>query len=630
MCRDGRVSPRIVTRYSVEDLFAPPERIAAVISPDGTRIAYLAPWHDRLNIWVEDLDEDREARRVTADETRSVQRFEWAGPDHLLYLQDTGGDENHHVHRVDLTSGEIVDLTPFEGARVLGIEQSFERPGTAIVALNARDRAVFDLYEIDVASGELTMLARNPGDVAGFMLGAGGELFVSTTTADGDNVLSRWNDGAPEPVVTFSGDDFPVGVTPFELTADRTALWAPSYRGTDRTHLVRIDLATGEETVVDGHPSFDIDARSAVFPTLPPPLILHRRTGALLGVRYQRERSVIHALDPEFAGIVEHLEVLSDGDLAAISSDESGQRWVVSFTHDRDPGVTWFYDHATGEQRLLFRPYPHLDPEALAPVQPVTITARDGLELPSYLTLPRGVEPRGLPLVLAVHGGPWSRDNWEYANGVQLLADRGYAVLQVNFRGSIGFGRAHMRAAIGELAGKMHTDLLDGVDWAVAQGYADPDRVAILGGSYGGYAALVGATFTPDRFAAVVDYVGVSDLENFMRTQPDFVRPYLAPNWYRYAGDPTVPAQLADLRARSPITRVDAITAPLFVAQGANDPRVVRAESDAIVASLRERGVDVDYLVCDDEGHGFVNPENVILLWERIDAFLAQHLAAPA
>ncbi|MEJ2871940.1 S9 family peptidase [Actinomycetospora sp. OC33-EN08] len=616
-----------MTRYTVQDLFAPPERTAAVISPDGTRIAYLAPWQERMNVWVEGLGDGDEPRRVTADETRTVQHFEWAGPDHLLYLQDTGGDENNHVLRVDLASGEVTDLTPFPGARVLGIEQPHDRPGTVIVQLNARDHALFDLHEIDVASGELRMLAENPGDVAGWMRAAGGELLVSTATEAGDHVLSRWNDGDPQEIVTFSGDDFPVGMAALEFTPDRTALWAPSYRGTDRTHLVRIDLATGAETLVDSHPTHDIDSRTQVFPNLPSPLIRRRRTGELLGVRYLRERQVIQALDDEFAAVLPALEALADGDLAAISSDDEGRRWVVSFTHDRNPGATWFYDHATGERRLLFRPYPDLDPESLAPMSWVRITARDGLELPSLLTLPPDVEPRGLPLVLAVHGGPWSRDNWEYASGVQLLANRGFAMLQVNFRGSIGFGRAHMRAAIGELAGRMHTDLLDAVDWTVEQGYADPDRVAILGGSYGGYAALVGATFTPDRFAAVVDYVGVSDLENFMRTQPDFVRPYLAPNWYRYAGDPSDPEQLADLRARSPITRVDAITAPLLVAQGANDPRVVKAESDRIVEKLRERGVDVDYLVCDDEGHGFVNPENVLLLWERIDAFLAEHLA---
>ncbi len=259
-------------------------------------------------------------------------------------------------------------------------------------------------------------------------------------------------------------------------------------------------------------------------------------------------------------------------------------------------------------------------------MRPVTITSRDGLALHSYLTLPVGVEPKGLPLVLVVHGGPWYRDSWGFDAGVQMLANRGYAVLQVNFRGSVGYGKAFLRAAIGEFAGKMHDDLIDGVRWAIEQGYADPDRVAILGGSYGGYAALVGVTFTPDVFAAAVDYVGISDLANFMRTLPPIARPHLANNWHAYVGDPDDPEQLADMMARSPITKVDQIRTPLLVIQGANDVRVVQAESDNLVTALRARGVEVDYLVQADEGHGAVNPENVIEMWSAISRFLARQL----
>jgi dipeptidyl aminopeptidase/acylaminoacyl peptidase len=309
-----------------------------------------------------------------------------------------------------------------------------------------------------------------------------------------------------------------------------------------------------------------------------------------------------------------------------VSSDASGQRWVVSFTHDRDPQVTYYYDHSTGGSRLLFRPFPHLDPEALAPMTPVTITARDGLALPSYLTLPLGTEPAGLPLVLLVHGGPWHRDSWGYHPVVQLLANRGYAVLQVNFRGSAGFGKAFLKAGVGELAGKMHADLIDAVDWAVAEGYADGNRVAIFGGSYGGYAALVGVTFTPDVFAAAIDFCGPSNLVTFLQTVPEFVRPHLINNWYLFAGNPGDPEQEADLLARSPISRVDAIRTPLMVIQGANDVRVVKAESDRIVDALRARGVEVEYLVKDNEGHGFVNPDNNIDVYRAADRFLARHL----
>ncbi|MFE1397406.1 S9 family peptidase [Nocardiopsis dassonvillei] len=621
-------------RISVEDFFGSPERAGATISPDGARIAYLAPWRDRLNVWVQDLtpsgDFDGEPRCVTADEVRSVQSYQWTeDPRWLLYLQDSGGDENWHLFRVDLEAPEptAVDLTPFPGARVVGFEPSRGRPGRMTVLLNARDAAEFDLHELDVATGELTMLAQSPGATGTWFQGREGELFTSSLNADGDFEVSRRDPetGALHPVLVHEGADYPVEVFPTQVTPDGTGMWIGSSKGTDRTRLVRADLSTGEETEVDSHPTFDIDTRAQVFPTFPPPLIRDRR-GELLGVRYTGERQVIHALDPHFAEVLANLEKLSEGDLAAISCDDGGRRWVVGFTHDRDPGVTWFYDHSTGESRLLFRAHPHLDPDAMAPMRPVTITARDGLELPSYLTLPVGVEPENLPMVLMVHGGPWARDNWGFNGSAQLWANRGYAVLQVNFRGSSGFGKAHMKAAIGEFAGKMHDDLIDAVDWAVEQGYADPDRVAILGGSYGGYAALVGAAFTPDRFAAAVDVVGISDLANFMRTQPAFVRPALVNNWYRYVGDPAVPEQEADMLARSPISRVDRIAAPLMVVQGANDARVVKAESDNIVASVRGRGVDVEYLVFDDEGHAIVNPENLITMFGAIDRFLARHL----
>jgi dipeptidyl aminopeptidase/acylaminoacyl peptidase len=615
---------------TVEDLFGPPERANAAISPDGTRIAYLAPWRNRLNVWIQDLAPGAEPRCVTADEARSVIAYEWTDdPRWLLYTQDDGGDENWHLYRVDLDApgSAAVDLTPFPGARVLTFESAPGRPGKVTLMLNARDAAAFDTHELDVATGELTLLAESPGIGQGWFRGRGDDMFLSATTPDGDLEISRLDreTGTTRPIGVWPGEDYPMGVFPAEVTPDGTGLWIGSNRGTDRTRLARIDLATGEETEVDDHPEYDLDARAQVFPVMPSPLIRDRR-GELMGVRYMGERQVIHALDPHFAAVWKNVRVLSDGDLSTVSCDAERRRWVVAFNHDRDPGATWLYDHTTGESRLLFRPFPHLDPAALAPMRPVTITARDGLRLPSYLTLPVGVEPAGLPLVLMVHGGPWTRDNWGFNGAVQLLANRGYAVLQVNFRGSTGFGKAHMRAAVGELAGRMHDDLIDAVDWAVAQGYADPDRVAIFGGSYGGYAALVGAAFTPDRFAAVIDVVGISNLVSYVRGQPAFARASLINTWHRYAGDPDVPEQEADMLARSPISRVDDIIAPLLVVQGANDARVPQSESDHIVEAVRARGVEVEYIVFPDEGHDFVNPENLVATFDAADRFLGRHL----
>ncbi|MBY0288636.1 MAG: S9 family peptidase [Mycobacteriaceae bacterium] len=620
-------------RISVEDLFKPPVRAGAAISPDGTRVAYLAPWQDRLNIWVASLDGTEfgaDARRITADETRSILHFSWTDdPRWLLYLQDTGGDENWHIFRVDLNNPDTpaLDLTPFPGA-MSAFELLPDKPGKALVHSNRRVPTQMDAYELDIASGDLTLLGENPGDVIGWLTSRRGDLFATKRNREGDLEVLEWDQATESlrSIAHYDGKDYPMGMYPMVVTPDGTGIWMGSNEGTDRTRLVRLDVADGKQYAVDSHPTFDVDTRAQVWPGLPEPLIQSRATGKLLGVRYLGERQVIQALDPNFAEVLAGLEKLSDGDIGALSCDVEGRRWVVSFNHDREPGVTFLYDHQTGENQELYRPYPHLDPEQLAPMLPVTIPSRDGLDLHSYLTLPDGVPPRDLPLVLVVHGGPWARDAWMYAPAVQLLANRGYAVLQVNFRGSSGYGKAFQKAAIGQFAGTMHDDLIDGVNWAVEQGYADAERVAIFGGSYGGYATLIGVTFTPEVFAAAIDYVGISDLSNFMRTLPEIARPHLANNWHLYVGNPDDPEQLADMLARSPITKVDQIRTPLLVVQGANDVRVVQAESDNLVEALRARGVEVEYMVKEDEGHGFVNPENVIEMFEAVDRFLATHL----
>ncbi|WP_434587376.1 hypothetical protein [Streptomyces sp. A5-4] len=363
--------PYKVPHLAVEELFASPVRIGASISPDGTRIAYLAPWRERLNVWVEGIGSTEQARCVTADDNRSVHVYHWTDdPRWLLYEQDGDGDENWHVCRVDLENpeAEAVDLTPFAGATAVGFEMMVSRPGKALLHLNHRNPVEFDLYEADIATGELKMLAQNRGQVAGLMYTPNGDMYAQVWRSDGAIELVQWDSATGErrPVAKFDGSDYPLGINPFQLTTDGTGVWIGSNRDSDHTRLARLDLATGEETEVDSHPDLDLDTRSSVFPTLPSALILDRRTGGLLGVRYLGERQVIHALDPHFAAVLANLEQLSDGDLGAASSDESGQHWVVTFTHDRDPGATYSYDHSTGKSRLLFRPYPHLDPEALA------------------------------------------------------------------------------------------------------------------------------------------------------------------------------------------------------------------------------------------------------------------------
>ncbi|WP_433281375.1 alpha/beta fold hydrolase [Pseudonocardia xinjiangensis] len=618
----------------IEALFADPQFAVPTISPDGTRIAYLAPHRGRRNIWVRGIDRTHaDAVPVTHDTRRGITVYHWTDdPRWLLYLQDTDGNEDWHLHRVDLDHPDepAVDLTPMDpGSRVVGVESLPSDPGTVLVWMNRRP-LFFDTFRVDVATGATTLHLEQTDPADTVLLDRDGRpAFRSRPAGDGTVEISAVDaeTGDVRPLTRVGGAEHPMGVQPQLVTPDGTGLLVGSFQDGDHLRLVRIDRETGKETVVAAVEGHDLDISGTMMPgVLPPTVFTGRRDGEVLAARFVADRPHIEVLDPDFAEVYARLATLSDGVLGTLSSDEAGRRWVATYVHDREPAVAWFYDHATGESRELFRAYPDLDPATLAPMRPVGFPARDGLPLHAYLSLPVGVAPENLPLVLLVHGGPWSHDTWSFSPDAQFLANRGYAVLQVNFRGSTGYGRRHVTAAIGEFARAMHDDLLDAVDWAVAQCYADPDRVGIYGGSYGGYAALVGVTVTPGRFAAAVDYVGVSDLAHFLRTLPPFSRPWFVNNWYRYVGDPEIPEQGADMLARSPITLVDRIRTPLLVAQGANDVRVVRAQSDTIVASLRERGVPVEYLVADDEGHGFANPENRMRLNRAVERHFAEHL----
>jgi dipeptidyl aminopeptidase/acylaminoacyl peptidase len=624
--------PRLI---EVEELFADPAFVVPTISPDGTRIAYLAPHRGRRNVWVRGVDRTHDdAVAVTHDTRRGITTYHWTDdPRFLLYEQDTDGNEDWHLHRVDLDdpAAPAVDLTPMgPGSRVFAVEPLPAVPGTVLVWMNPHVERI-DVYRVDIASGETVLHHEETDPLAATLLDRQGRpAFRVATEEDGTIVVSAIDraTGAARPLRRMGGPEYPFSVQPQLVTPTGDGLLVGSYAdGGDDLRLVRIDRETGEETLVAAVPGLSLDNFAVLAPSvLPPAVHVHRGTGEPIAARFVADRPHIEVLDPEFAPVLAELATLSDGALGPLSSDVSGRRWVATFLHDREPGVTWFYDHATGEKRRLFQPYPDLDPADLAPMVPVRFPARDGLPLPGYLTLPVGVPPENLPMVLLVHGGPWSQDVWGYNPEVQLLANRGYAVLQVNFRGSTGYGRRHLTAAVGEFGRAMQHDLVDAVSWAVAQGYADPARIAISGVSYGGYEALVGITATPDLFAAAVDYVGVSDLVTALRALPPFTRRYNANSWYRYLGDPDVPEQEAELRARSPITMVDRIRTPLLVAQGANDVRVPQAQSDRIVASLRERCVPVEYLLAQDEGHGFENEENRLRLYRAVDRHLARYL----
>ncbi|WP_019201475.1 alpha/beta fold hydrolase [Tsukamurella sp. 1534] len=632
MQADNAVRPR---RIEIEEFFADPAFSGAVISPDGTRLAYLAPAYGRTQVWVRGVDDEHTAAIcVTRDERRGIKTFYWTDdPRWLIYRQDTDGNEDWHLYRVDLEAPETpaVDLTPMApGSRVLQMDVMRTKPGHILVEMNP-DPMVIGLYTIEVATGQWTLVReqRPDGDGGGAFGWETQERFYSRQDAEGNYEIFAIDESDERRLLLrLNGIEYPIGPNPMFPAPDGDALVLGLYQdGTDEMRLVR-QAHDGTQSVVAALPGHSLCVMG--FATedfgFPPSVFFSRRTGEPIAARFVGDRPIIVPVDPHFAEVLDRLSTLSDGVIDTVSSDTSEQRWVVSFLNDRDPGATYFYDHSTGESRLLFRAHPQLAPPDLAPMTAVSFVARDGLPLHAFLTLPVGVEPHGLPLVLLVHGGPWANDMWGYNREVQMLANRGYAVLQVNFRGSTGYGRTHLTAAVGELAGAMHDDLIDAAEWTVAQGFAARDRIGIYGGSYGGYAALVGATFTPDYFAAAVDYVGVASLIDYIEALPPFVRPHLRNNWLAYAGDPEVAAEAEDMRARSPITFVDRIRTPLLVVQGANDVRVRRAESDAIVTSLRDRGVPVEYFVADDEGHDFQNPENLVTMFRLIEQHLGRHL----
>jgi len=622
----------------IETLFGTPEFSRAQISPDGRLVAYLAPWRGRLNIWVRPIEQGA-AWRLTGDDTRNIDGFSWT-PDarYILFVQDSRGDENWHLHRVEVDGAETVcgkaqtvDLTPFAGVRVMGLDFSAALPGKAFVQMNLRSPGLIDLYEVNIENGEIRIAAESPDRFVRWIVTPNGPMHAFIIDDAGDHELARYENGTFTTLAKLKGRDQPVGPMPLMVAADGNSIFVGCNTVSDHTYLAAIDLTTGGQRVIDSQPDCSLDTpRPEADPRFPSSLITNPVTGELLGLRYLGKRQKIQPLSPHFAAVLDSLQRLSAGEIGHISCDAGGEIWVAEFWDDRHPGTTWLYDHESGTAQVLGERFSEISAGRLASVRPVEVTSRDGLTLPCHVTLPVGFnakdQPFALPTVLLVHGGPWYRDTWVYDPEVQFFANRGYAVLQVNFRGSTGYGKAFMQAAIGEFSGRMHDDLIDGLDWLIGQGIADPARVAIYGCSYGGYAALVGASFTPERFAAAIDYSGMSDLRVLVDGAVPFVRPALISTYLSYMGDPDIETQNRDMLARSPVSRLDCISKPLLVVHGANDVRVAKAQADLVVERVRANGVEVDYLLNDREGHWFINEDSNIELYRRIERFLARHL----
>jgi dipeptidyl aminopeptidase/acylaminoacyl peptidase len=597
---------------ALEDFFKNPEKTAFRISPNGEYFSYLAPWEKRLNVFVQKIGADS-AVRITSETARDIAGYLWKGNDRVLFLKDTGGDENFQLYGVNIDGTELKGLTVFEKVRTELIDDLEDIEDEVIVGLNKRNPEVFDPFRLNVNTGEMTQLAENPGNIVGWMTDHDGKLRVGTTS-DGVNQTLLYRETEDKPFAPLLTTSFKETVSPYLFTFDNKALYTASNIGRDKTALVILDPATAKEKeVLFETQEADIEG-----------VDYSRKDKKLLSVSWVTDKEKEHFFDKDAEAMKKDLkEKLKGYEVGIGSHNKAEDKFMVRTYSDKSRGAYYFYDKATKELKKLADLSPWLNEKDLCDMKPITYKSRDGLTIHGYLTLPKGYDPKNLPVVINPHGGPWARDYWGFNSEVQFLANNGYAVLQMNYRGSTGYGKEFWQSSFKQWGRTMQNDISDGVKWLVDQGIADPKRVAIYGGSYGGYATLAGLTLSPDLYAAGVDYVGVSNMFTFMNTIPPYWKP-LKDMFYEMVGNPQTDSLM--LREVSPVFLVDKIKAPLFVAQGANDPRVNKAESDQIVQALKDRGIDVEYMVKDNEGHGFHNEENRFDFYRSMLAFLDKHL----
>ncbi|VVM06278.1 partial acylaminoacyl-peptidase, partial [Methylacidimicrobium cyclopophantes] len=588
-----------------------PKRASPRLSPDGRRLAYLAPHHGVLNVWIRSLGA-KDDHPITAEKGRGIRSFFWS-PDSrsVFYLQDQGGNENNHLFRVDLAKGTIIDLTAFPDVKVHLQADDPAHPSSLLLTLNRRDPKLFDVYDLALADNRLSLLAENPGNVIewgedhqyairarlAMLPGARQEVSARASVGDPWKTLASWGPDESGGLAGFSPDD--------------RSVWLLSTVGANAERLVQIDPESGKQTVLAEDPHYDVAA-----------ILTHPKTYRLEAVAFEREKLEWRFFDPRIREAFEYLQSQHPGEVTIASRDFADTTWAVAYSSDVDPASFYLFRPRQKELSFLFASRPELASYRLAPMEPISFPAQDGLLLHGYLTLPLGAAGR-VPFVLLVHGGPWARDSWGFSPLVQLLANRGYGVLQVNFRGSTGYGKEFVNAGDREWGGKMQSDLLDAKRWAVAHGYADPEKFAIMGMSYGGYATLAALAFAPGEFACGVEAMGPSNLLTLSRSIPPYWEPMRA-LFEKRLGSPE--KDEAFLRERSPLFAAEKIRAPLLIAQGSNDVRVKRAESDQIVEAMRKHGLPVEYILFPDEGHGLVRPEDRLRFFRSAEIFLAKHL----
>jgi dipeptidyl aminopeptidase/acylaminoacyl peptidase len=598
--------------------FDNPDYGSVHLSPDGQHLTYLAPINGVRNLWLASPDNPRAGKPITHATDRSISGFyQWAHTNrHVVFFQERDGDENWRASTVDIMSGAVVPLTPEKGVKALHQESDYRFPEEMLFRHNQRDKKFFDLYRINVVTGQSEFLFENREYASVMTDGSFRLRLAERLTADGIAEYFEFKpDGTWQPFTTVPLQDLD-STQLIDFSEDGKTLYLIDSRGRDKAALFAMDMATRQTKLLAEDDEADIVG-----------VQFEPKTRRPLGAVAVKDRTRWHPIDPSLKEELARFAGYGPGDIEFTSRSLDNSKATAFFNRDAASGEYALLDRATGKVQPLFKQRAALEHVALQPMQPVVIPARDGLSLQGYLTMP-APEPGSsakLPLVLVIHGGPYARDNWGFNGTHQWLASRGYAVLSINYRGSTGFGKAFVAAADREWGGKMHDDLIDGVNWAVGRGFADPKRVGFYGGSYGGYSALMAATKTPDVFACIVDLFGISNLLTFMDTIPPYWGPWISV-WKNRIADPATEAGREFLRERSPLTHIDRVSKPILIAQGMQDVRVVAAESEQMVTALKTRGVPVTYVTFPDEGHGFVRPENRLAFFAVADAFLAKHL----
>lgn len=598
----------------LQNFFINPEITGYQISPDGTKFAFLKSYNNRMNIFVQDVGTN-EVRRITDSTTRDIRQYSWKNDQTIIYAQDNNGDENYHIYTTNIQTGVARDITPFPDTRTKIINSLPDNEQEILIVSNQRNPTIFDVYRLNVITGDIIFEVENPGNFTDYKTDNQGVVRIAygKDVITGNNLI-YYRPTGDQAFKLILSTDYRDHVTVLRFDGANDKIYILSDLGRDRQALVVFNPEqVREECVLLENPYVDIAGA-----------VISKQSNKLLYAYYLTDKFHYFYFDKESQRISEFLKRhFGSNDYKIVSVNKTETKYVILEYSDIKPGTYYYYDSDTGTLAKLTDTAPWLKDELLAHMQPVQYTSRDGYSINGYLTLPKGSKGKNLPVIILPHGGPWIRDYWGFRPEVQFLANRGYAVLQMNFRGSTGYGKAFVNAGNKEWGRKMQNDITDGAKWLIAQGIADPKRIGIFGASYGGYAVLAGLTFTPELYACGIDLSGPSNLFTFIANVPSYWKPTIG-QFYEQIGHPEKDAEL--LREASPIFHVDKIRAPLFVAQGARDPRVKINESEQLVSAMRDRGIPLEYMVKSDEGHGFLKEENRLDFYQAMEQFLNKYL----